>query len=332
MPTTDPAPQTAALGPLEIGVFLAFALFGVTTTQIHTYLHRFPEDAWQLKLLVLVVWLLETLHLGAVAHAAYTASVVNYDRPSGIIDVPMSICVAFFANGVISAVIQAFFGLRIFRLSVRYYKIVPFFIWFLAVGQFVLAFLPILANALMGPTALADFLTEQNWSVYSTMAISVVCDFAIVFGLVYHLWSQRIFARSRTLVLVDKLIAWTIETGIVTSTAAALELILFCTNALDYNWLAVDCLLSGLFANTLLASLNARATLRELDRDTNVIDLDLSNIQGTSSTRTVLTPDLETSKRQPHSTERLSLVASKNVENSFSSSASGRRLTADLEA
>ncbi|KAJ7054989.1 hypothetical protein C8F01DRAFT_467569 [Mycena amicta] len=268
MPSVNPAPQTQAIGPLEIGVLLAFALFGVTTSQYYTYFCRFPNDSRKLKFFVCIVWLCETTHVISIAHTLYTSSVLDYNHPEGLVYVPTSILVSFFANGLNSAFIQAFFGLRIYRFSdcTRYYKIVPVVIWILAAAQFVLAFLPIIAGELLGPIALVDFLTEQNWSVYSTMAISIACDFLIVFGLVYCLWRQRVFAQNRTLVIVDKLIAWTIETGLITSTAATLELILFCTNAFDWRWLAIDCLLSGLFSNTLLANLNSRATLRAIDQ------------------------------------------------------------------
>ncbi|KAF7302250.1 hypothetical protein MIND_00792000 [Mycena indigotica] len=300
MPSVDPAPQTRALGPLEIGVLLAVALFGVTTTQAYAYYRRFPGDSWKLKLFVLVVWLFETLHVVSVAQTLYVCSVRDYNRPQGLVYVPIGILVSFFANGVNSALIQAFFGIRIFRLSKGHYRIIAFLIWFLSAAQFVLAFLPLIAGALMGPIALIDFVSQEDWSVYSTMAISVACDFLIVFGLVYRLWSQRVSARRRTLVIVDKLIAWTIETGLITSTGAALELILFCSNRFNWNWLAIDCILSGLFSNALLANLNSRATLRALDQRS-VIELSIpSNSSAGTRTQTVLASDsISSSKSQP---------------------------------
>ncbi|KAJ7055069.1 hypothetical protein C8F01DRAFT_1373985 [Mycena amicta] len=299
MPSVNPALQTQAIGPLEIGALLAFALFGVTTSQYYTYFCRFPNDSRKLKFFVCLIWLCETTHVVAVGHAVYTSSVLDYNRPEGLIYVPTSILVSFFANRLNSAFIQAFFGLRIYRLDCKpYYKLVPFVIWILAAAQFVLAFSPVVAVAHPGPIALIDFLTEENWSVYSTLSISIACDFLVVVGLVYCLWRRRVFAQNSTLVIVDKLIAWTIETGLITSTAVILELILFCTNAFNWHWLAIDCLLSGLFSNTLLANLNSRATLRAIDQPS-AIDF---SVQLSTSMRRV--SDSATSETMPGSRDR----------------------------
>ncbi|KAJ7054991.1 hypothetical protein C8F01DRAFT_467606 [Mycena amicta] len=283
------APQIRALGPLEIGALVAYALFGLTTSQTYTYFSRFPNDSRKLKLFVAFIWLCEVAHVVAVGNCLYLTTILDYDDPEKLINVPTPILVSFLVNGIISAFIQGFFAARIYRLAKGFYRSIPFVIWGLAVAQLVLSILPILSVSLMGPIALVDFITQQNWAVYSTMGVSVVCDSLIVFGMVYTLMRERDNAISNTVLIVDKLITWTIETGLITSTAAVLELILFATNALSWRWLAIDVLLAGLFSNTLLANLNSRSTLRAMNTASAVdISLQIADMSGLTQTSTAM--------------------------------------------
>ncbi|KAF7327308.1 hypothetical protein MKEN_00308300 [Mycena kentingensis (nom. inval.)] len=263
--TSPPTPELSIIGPVELGVLMAFILFGLTSSQSYTYYSRFPNDSRKLKVFVAFVWICEAIHVGAIGNYLWETTVVHFEEPEiALVDVPTSMLVSFLVNGVTTGLIEAFFGLRIYRVSKGGYKLIPCIIWLLAFAQLIIPVVPVFTGS-SGNPSLIDFVSEQTWAVYSSMALAAACDFLIVVGLVYFLWQARSDSQRRTIVIVDKLIAWTIETGLITSTAAALELILFAINAVDWRWLTVDCILAGLYSNTLLANLNSRAVLRALD-------------------------------------------------------------------
>ncbi|KAF7327361.1 Metallo-beta-lactamase superfamily protein [Mycena kentingensis (nom. inval.)] len=182
----------------------------------------------------------EVAHVVAVGHYLFETTVIQFSHPEiGLVNVPTSMLVSFFVNGIITCMIEVFFGLRIYRVSNGRYKLVAIVIWVLAVAQLVIPLVPVFTGS-SETIPLVAFLTEQTWAVYSAMALSALCDLLIVVGLVYFLWNERDHAHKRTVVIVDKLIAWTVETGLVTGTAATLELILFAVNAFDCEHFSLD--------------------------------------------------------------------------------------------
>ncbi|KAJ7842405.1 hypothetical protein B0H13DRAFT_2365242 [Mycena leptocephala] len=69
----------------------------------------------------------------------------------------------------------------------------------------------------------------------------------------------------RTLALIDKLVAWTIETGMLTSAMTVTSLICYFAKKDSFIWVAVSTVEARMFSNSLLASLNSRATLRAMN-------------------------------------------------------------------
>ncbi|KNZ74321.1 hypothetical protein J132_07178 [Termitomyces sp. J132] len=84
--------------------------------------------------------------------------------------------------------------------------------------------------------------------------------------------------------IIDKLILWTIQTGLITSCGTTIQLILFLV--LDnYGWLAIFLIVPRLFSNSLMASLNARADLRSIN-EASGLDSNLNfDLQSTRQTR-----------------------------------------------
>lgn len=64
--------------------------------------------------------------------------------------------------------------------------------------------------------------------------------------------------------MIDRLILWAIQTGLLTSIATVTMLILFIMVA-NLAWLAVFLIIPQLFSNSLMASLNARASFQIVD-------------------------------------------------------------------
>ncbi|KIK53618.1 hypothetical protein GYMLUDRAFT_117137, partial [Collybiopsis luxurians FD-317 M1] len=67
-------------GAFLIGAFFSAMLYGVTCIQIFYYFNRYNDNVW-LKIFVLILWVLETLHSIFACHAIYYFVIINYANP-----------------------------------------------------------------------------------------------------------------------------------------------------------------------------------------------------------------------------------------------------------
>ncbi|KAF7298369.1 hypothetical protein MKEN_01361500 [Mycena kentingensis (nom. inval.)] len=258
----DPA---KTLGGLEVGVLLAYMLFGVTSTQAYRYFTSYPNDSLKLKLWVTLVWLCEAAHVATVGQNLYVVTIVYWGHPERLGEVSVAMLVSILFTGIIAALVQSFFAVRIYNL----FRTKP---RHRVVGTFLLVLILLIAAAqptfsivpFIGSPSIITIEQQLSWVVYTVLGLSAVNDLLITSAIVWHLAGERGHAQTRTVVVLDKLIQWTIETGLVTSAAAILALVLFTTSPLSFGWLAVEVVIAKLYSNSLLASLNSRTTLRAL--------------------------------------------------------------------
>ncbi|KAE9399045.1 hypothetical protein BT96DRAFT_976107 [Gymnopus androsaceus JB14] len=72
-------PLDSSLGALFIGVILSTAVYGVTCLQVYNYfMHHSFNDRWFLKLFVIVLWVVDTLHVALLATFYYGYTVTNF--------------------------------------------------------------------------------------------------------------------------------------------------------------------------------------------------------------------------------------------------------------
>ncbi|KAJ7916161.1 hypothetical protein B0H13DRAFT_2323650 [Mycena leptocephala] len=253
-----PFDPNITLGVFQIGVLISYVLFGVTTTQAYIYYSRFPDDSPKIKGLVAFVWLCEVAHVICIGHALYTYTISDYTHPERLaLAAPKSLSTSILFSGIIAASVQGFFSFRIYTLSKKLY--ITLIIWtmsFLRLLGAVVAFVVALRMI-----TLARFEAQWGWLLMVTWSVSTANDLAITVTLVVLLRRQRPSTYKRTTALVDKLITWTIETGLLTSAAGIVMLACFFTMKQNFIWLAIFAFSARLFSNTLLA----RATLRAMD-------------------------------------------------------------------
>ncbi|KAF8150473.1 hypothetical protein K438DRAFT_1988432 [Mycena galopus ATCC 62051] len=260
------------LGALEIGVVVSCVLFGVTTLQAYIYYTRFPDDSRFLKGLVAFVWILETAHTVCLVVLLYTFTISYYAQPElllGDTPRPKSLSTATLFSGFIAACVHSFFSFRIYVLTKRLY--VPSLIWFMAflhlVGRIVIC-----ATSLR-TASLQAYLSQWEWLLTTNWCISVACDFLITTTLVVVLHRRRSQALKKTAALMEKLIGWTIETGMLTSTASLFMLAFFVSMKDNFIWLAFYALGTRLFSNSLLARQVVWTTAQETLRAMNEVSL-----------------------------------------------------------
>ncbi|KAH0582354.1 hypothetical protein H2248_010302 [Termitomyces sp. 'cryptogamus'] len=207
-----------------------------------------------------VTWVLELIHAIVITHTIYYYSVIRYGDRRAVLELTTAGDIAVFMTAIIGPAVQGFYAHRIYILSSHW--IIPAIVW-------LLCFLRFMSTLTLGAITRGtlDTLASQHewqWLFVTTLVLSASTDVLITASLCYYLWPHRGATFRRTKTIIDKLILWTIETGLVTSCGTTIQLILFFV-AEDYIWMALYLISTRLFSNSLMASLNARANLRSLN-------------------------------------------------------------------
>ncbi|KAJ7851090.1 hypothetical protein B0H13DRAFT_2360368 [Mycena leptocephala] len=269
----DPATSfnlNKTLGALQIGVLISYVLFGVITTQTYIYYSRFPDDSRKLKVLVAFVWVCEMANAFCVGHTVYVYTISHYTHPERLVGpLPASLDTTVLLSGVVAVCVQ-YFSFRIYAFSKKLH-VSTILIW-------IMAFLRLLGSIIIFLTALRmpslpHFEMQWGWLLAAVWSVSTANDLIIAVTLVVLLRNQRTDVHRRTAALVEKLILWSIETGILTSAYSITTLACFLTMKENFIWLAFFVVGARVFSNSLLASLNSRATLRALNEVTVSISL-----------------------------------------------------------
>ncbi|KAL0571710.1 hypothetical protein V5O48_010250 [Marasmius crinis-equi] len=257
-------------GALEIGIVVSTFLFGVTTAQTYLYYQLFPLDSKWTKYLVGGVWLLELGHSISALHALYSYTVLNFGNPNvGTMKVPLSIALNLIISEVVFVLVQGYYVMRIYQFSRS---------WYIAVLCIILLIIRFIGTAVATVeavimTSLEQYTNDWGWDLVGILTIGSFADLAIPCVLVYYLAMKRSSAYDATLAIVDKLILWSIETGLLTGLLAVLILIFFKTLPGRFAWMAVYMNLPKMFSNSFLANLNSRIKLRAMQDGSDVVEL-----------------------------------------------------------
>lgn len=241
------------MGALYIGVVLSMALWGAGSVQVYYYYNEYHKDRYTLKLLVFVVWLLDTVHQGLITQSCYAYLISNWGSPVHLATLEQTLIIMVLFTAMICLLVQSFFTLRIWRLSDRNILLTGFvYIW--VVAQFI-------STMYYFSKAIHFNLFEQLLSIKSiTRSINVinaVADAAIASALVFLLRRSRTgFRRSERIIV--RLIHYSVGTGTITGIIAIVCLIMNLVLPLTFYYILFYLMTSRLYMNSLLATLNAR--------------------------------------------------------------------------
>ncbi|KAI9452099.1 hypothetical protein F5148DRAFT_521904 [Russula earlei] len=248
--------------PELLGGLFNWCLYGVLIVQTYVYSYNFPGDKRPIKLLVYIVFFLETLQItlnGADLYYWFVRGFGNLDHLTspylGFFDVPI-------VGTVVSLTVQFFFMYRIFVLSKRKA------LWLCAI---ITLFSIVSAMGAIGGGTYAHvrgrFSTGRTLKIVMLTWIvgNTISDICITSAMVYYLTKQNIrdrevFYSSHAL---ESIVRLTVETNIITTTVSIVSLLMVALFP-DKNWFVCPTSILGkIYSNTLLVSLNNRISIRE---------------------------------------------------------------------
>jgi len=243
------------LGALEIPTFVSLVLLGVSLSQGYTYFQRSEGDRLALKLLVSTLLLLEIFHSFTASHSIYFETVTRWNRGGEANSYPLSICVL--SENIITFIVQCFFSHRIYRLSQKLPLSILCFIFSLlrfagGIGLSVESILDV------PRTPNGDFVFTFSWLITSALAVGATADVLIAISMLYYL--RKLDSGSNlksTTAVLNRLVRWTLQTGLITSMTSVAVIICF-QAMVNMVWLGLYIILAKIYSISLLVSLNAR--------------------------------------------------------------------------
>jgi len=251
-------------GALLIGALVTMTIYGITTLQAYLYYVSFPKDGKATKLLVASIWGLDTLHVIFMCHAIHYYLIDGFVDHSVLADATWTLFMSLTVNILLAFIVQLFFTHRIFLLCSPQRR------WWVTgmVGICVVAHFSFGINTvakLFQKKAFVRLKEISSSSVIPFGAFAILSDILIAVALCVLLDGNR-SSFEDTNSVINRLIIFAINRCILTSAVAIVETVVFSVLPNSFYSFAIDFVIGKLYANSLLAVLNSRATLRAESR------------------------------------------------------------------
>ncbi|CAK5272987.1 unnamed protein product [Mycena citricolor] len=246
-------------GPMVLGYMWTYFLYGVLVVQVYIYSESFPNDRKLMKVVVYSMFFLETIFTIFSTIAAWQMFGDGWGDPNTLLFLPWSFIPLPELNGILASMAQGFYVWRIWTLTKSIW--VPIVISMVSLMQMAASFYFGIAVTLGNLSTLK--LLQSTSEVTIWLVGSGVCDILITIALVTILARRKGGSQfARTSGALNKLIRFSVETGLITTTGAVVDLILWLSMP-HFNWHFIFFLTIGrLYSNVLVATLNARPVLQ----------------------------------------------------------------------
>ncbi|KAF7336136.1 hypothetical protein MVEN_02160900 [Mycena venus] len=254
MPTTLLVPT---MGASLIGVFISVFLYGITTLQAFLYYEKYwKKDGAGIKYTVLLVWLLETVHAALACAFIFRLLVLNFNDFAALEVTTVSDDVTHGILGLTIFVVHCFYIRRLWVFTRNIF--ITGVVALLAVAHVVLE-LVTMAILFIFP----EFKDFHRATPFFTSAVvmAVTADIIIAVAMARNLQEKQ-SAIKQTNMLLNRLIAYIISTGVLTSVIDIVILVTFLAMPNNLVYLCFLNFINNFYANSMLALLNGRGSLK----------------------------------------------------------------------
>ncbi|KAI0641145.1 hypothetical protein C8Q79DRAFT_324129 [Trametes meyenii] len=240
----------------------------------------YPKDTKKLKCMVATVWILDCLHSAMVCIANWQNLISSFGNFEGldnitcesdeVIIVPGIWVQSIFSKATVALtamttfLVHCFFCFRIHTLS-RSNWIITMPLLVLALTR--LAAASVSTGEMLRLKSFSDFVKQFNCVFTLGLATSTSLDVLITGILCYYL-RQRKSGLARMDQIIDILTLYTVENGMLTCITTAVSLVCWLTMPDNLIFLGLHLAINKLYANSIMASLNARRSLSHRSQGT----------------------------------------------------------------
>jgi len=201
---------------------------------------------------VTAILIFDAVHQAFITHTVYTYTVTDWGNPVQLQKIVWSLLVEVILTGITAFIIQVFLTIRIWRLS--HNKYITGTCLILAAGGLVVTFVYV-AKAFQ----LENF-SDIAKAKAESLAINIfgAATDLLIAGTLCTILSFSRTGFQRTDAIINKLILFSVNTGLLTSLCALASLISILAAPQTFIYIAFYFCLGRLYTNSLLATLNAR--------------------------------------------------------------------------
>ncbi|KAL1725462.1 hypothetical protein EV714DRAFT_255770 [Schizophyllum commune] len=247
-------------GAILLGSLFAALLSGMVTAQAVVYRKLYPKDSMKVKSLVGMIWSLDIIHSAMIWTAAWRYLIGYLGHQQGTIDrIHWSIAITIMFTAITTFTVHIFLTRRIFLLSRKNY--------YIAGPIFALAALRLISACVTTGTMVyygtfSAFKAHFFWVFSLGLALSSIVDIAITVSLFVLLYKSR-NGMPHLNAVIDSLILYAFENGSLTCIATVVSMICWVAMNDNFIFLGLHFAIGKLYANTFLATLNARFIVRD---------------------------------------------------------------------
>ncbi|KAJ7270528.1 hypothetical protein C8J57DRAFT_308203 [Mycena rebaudengoi] len=284
-----------------MGCLLAMTIYGVTTSQTYYYFVEYPKDKIWLKTLVSVLWILNTLHSALMFHLVYHYLILNafdiFELTQNVWSLPASMIVhvGIIDPGSRSRINTIFQLIMVCMIMTYFLRVIfqcskPKLRWWLTVpnGTVILVYIGFgietVVNLFQTPT-LVNLTAYTNISFLPLAATQAGADSMMAISLCFVLFNHRTGFR-RTNSLLHTLMLYAVNRSLLTAGTAMVALLMLAIKPDSMIYIGPQFVISGLYTNALMATLNSRHRISTESGDSGVIDFNsvhLSNLSPKAS-------------------------------------------------
>ncbi|KAF8899413.1 hypothetical protein BD779DRAFT_1667085 [Infundibulicybe gibba] len=223
---SEPALPTfsVAYGPIEICDILAGILNGFLASQMISYFRSPRRDPMILKASIALIWAATTASFGCSCWILYVVSMTQHQVPITGISIPVAFSIAIVLDIVVHCMTQGIYIYRMFKFSHQIWLLIPCCALVLFEFGLALTWAINVAPLKMGLLIVAQDL-KFTWIIDTLFAAGALLDLIITTSICYQLKQNRISGLKRTKDLIDTIIRWTIQSGLLTCVVAIVVLI-----------------------------------------------------------------------------------------------------------
>ncbi|KAI0313143.1 hypothetical protein OF83DRAFT_1175947 [Amylostereum chailletii] len=253
-----PSETLMQVGPILVGALFSWMLFGISSVQLYIYHISFPRERWTIQASVYIIFALDIFQSVVACALAWKTLCSGWGRPVNLQFPGWTFSAIPCVSSIVAAWVQIFYAWRIYQLGK--WRVIPCVIIMVALAQLSAA------NAIgISFVSLKDIVRLHDKRMYARTIIwlggGAFTDLVITASMVYLLYSakKRSHTFERSSRMINRLIRITMETGVVCALSAILELGFFLGMPHNNLHLLIALMLSKIYSNTLMTSLNSRA-------------------------------------------------------------------------
>ncbi|THU87008.1 hypothetical protein K435DRAFT_970086 [Dendrothele bispora CBS 962.96] len=248
-------------GGLEVTQNIAAILLGFLTVQTYTYFQNFSRDALGIKIVAILIWALEVVSYNLGSRLIYLFTVTDWGNPAALAS-PISanlLSSVLFVCATNLTLVKLFYIFRIYTLSHRRLWLTACLLLSASVVVVWYAGWMFLGVQIQHKLNTLD---KYYWLFKLELGFGLMMEIVLATVVAYYLRQTKFPAVEGSMMLASFIVRWATYTGAITVIVSVVNITKFASDPNIFLLIGLVSILSKVYSNCLIASLNGRGELQ----------------------------------------------------------------------